>query len=207
MQAVQIPNRKFEQVGMDITGPLPRTRTGNRFVLVVVDYLSRWPELIAMPDQEATTIVKAFVNKVVARWGVPKKVVTDQGSNFGSAVVRLVYQQLGIARSSTTPYHPQSNGLVERYNRTLKDTVVKLAADYEAEWDQHLDWAAGNYRFALNDGLGDSPFFVVTGQDPRLPVTAVADDAEVEAMEGTVAEWKRQFFARMTEVSRIAELA
>jgi hypothetical protein len=167
-----------------------------------MDYTSRWPEAIPMPDQEATTIAQAFVNKIVSRWGVPKHVVTDQGANFTSAVLKLVYHKLGIQRNPTTPYHPQSDGLVERFNRTLKDTIFKLAADFEADWDEQLDWALGCYRFNVNKSLKDSPYFVMTGQDPRTPFVASADQGQ-DPPEGTpdATEWKREFFERMQRVT------
>jgi hypothetical protein len=156
-----------------------------------------------MPNQEATTVAKAFINKIVSRWGVPKKVITDQGTNFTSSVLKLVYHKLGIRRNPTTPYHPQSDGLVERFNRTFKDTIFKLASDFEADWDEQLDWAVGCYRFNVNASLQDSPYFVMTGQDPRTPLSASAELEDDEPLDVTqdAVEWKREFFERMQRVT------
>jgi hypothetical protein len=201
LQPIPIPSTKWELMSMDIVGPLPKTSAGNRFALVMTDYASRWPEAVALPDQEATTLAEAFINKWIGRWGVPKRVITDQGTNFTSAVVQLAFHQLGITRNPTTPYHPQSNGLVERYNGTLKATISKLASGWEAEWDKHIDWALASYRFTINAGLGDSPFFVVNGQDPSTPLTSVSDTAELEDQGLPVGsiEWKREFFSKMQQ--------
>jgi hypothetical protein len=206
LEVVQIPTAKWEQIGMDIAGPLPVTPSGNKYVLVVVDYLSRYPEAIPMPDQEATTIAAAFINKIVARWGVPRVVITDQGTNFTGNVLKIVYREMGIQRNPTTPFHPQSDGLVERYNRTLKSTICKLAADFGAAWDMHVDWAVGNYRFAMNSALQDSPYFVMTGQDPRLPLSTVEDAGDI-VYTRNLREWKSEFFQNMQIVAAEARLA
>jgi hypothetical protein len=201
LEPMPIPKAKWQIIGMDIVGRLPKTNAGNKFVLVIVDYASRWPEAVPMPDQEATTIAKAFINKWIARWGVPETVVTDQGTNFTSAVVQLAFRQLGINRNPTTAYHPQTDGLVERYNGTLKASISKMASGWEAEWDQHLDWALASYRFTINAGLGDSPFFVVNGQDPRTPLDTISHRPEPDPSSVPVGSlrWKREFFSKMQE--------
>jgi transposase InsO family protein len=113
---------------------------------------------------------------------------------------------LGLKRNSTTPNHPQSDGLVERFNRTLKSTIFKLAADFDTSWDLHIDWAVANYRFAVNSSLPDCPFFMMTGQDPRLPISAMADDQEVVCDRG-VTEWRSEFFQNMQLVAKEARKA
>jgi hypothetical protein len=101
--------------------------------------------------------------------------------------------------------HPQSDGLVERFNRTLKDTICKLAADYDAAWDLHVDWAVGNYRFTVNAVLGDSPYFYMTGQDPRLPLSTLNDVEPPGGREPT--EWKPEFFQNMQSIAADARQA
>jgi hypothetical protein len=118
----------------------------------------------------------------------------------------IVYRVLGIQRNPTTPMHPQSDGLVERYNRTLKATICKLAADFDAAWDQHIDWAVGNYRFTVNATLTDSPYFVMTGQDPRLPLSTLAD-ADEEPCGRPLSEWKTEFFQNMQMIAAEARRA
>jgi hypothetical protein len=206
LEPVQIPTRKWDQIGMDMVGPLPETPSGNKCVMVVVDYLSRYPEAVPLPNQEATTIAQAFVNKIVSRWGVPKIIITDQGSNFTGNVLSIVYKMLGIRRNATTPNHPQSDGLVERFNRTLKSTIYKLAADFDTAWDMHIDWAVANYRFALNAALQDTPFFMMTGQDPRLPMSTMVED-EQRVYDRGVTEWRSEFFQNMQLVAKEARTA
>jgi hypothetical protein len=159
-----------------------------------------------MPNQEATTLAKTFINKIAMRWGVPKKIITDQGTNFTGHVMKLAFYQLGITRYPTTAYHPQSDGLVERFNRTLKTTICKLASDFEDDWDEQLDAALGCYRFAVNSSLQDSPYFVMTGQDARTPLTAFAEqEAEIPEATSDAIAWKREFFERMQAVTADAK--
>jgi hypothetical protein len=146
LQPVSVPTGRWDTMAMDIVGPLPVSQSGNKYILVCVDYLTRWPEAIAMPNQEAATVARAWVDHVINRWGIPKAVITDQGSNFTSALLSAVYARLGISRRSTTPYHPQANGLVERFNRTLKDMLTKVASTAKLEWDNALSYVLAAYR-------------------------------------------------------------
>ena len=111
----------MERVAIDIIGPLPKTNNGNRYILVAVDYFTRWPEAYAIPNQEARTIAQTLVDEWVCRYGVMQRLHTDQGRNFESDVFKEITNILGIKKTRTTPYHPQSDGMVERMNRTLKN--------------------------------------------------------------------------------------
>jgi len=107
----------MERLAMDILGPLPLTPRGNKFVLVVTDYFTKWTESYVIPNQEATTVAEKLVSEFVCRFGVPREIHSDQGSNFESKVMTAVCKLLDIDKTRTTPLHPQSDGQVERYNR------------------------------------------------------------------------------------------
>lgn len=108
----------MERVAIDVVGPLPSTTSGNRFILVVVDYFTRWPEAYAIPNQKARTIAQKLVDEWVCRYGVMQMLHTDKGKNFESRIFKEMTDILGIKKTRTTPYHPQSDGLVEIMNRT-----------------------------------------------------------------------------------------
>lgn len=110
---------------MDIIGPLPRTQRGNRFILTICDYATRYPEAIALSSVEAHRIAKELVT-VFSRMGVPEEILSDQGTNFMSTLMEDVYRLLQIKRIRTSPYHPQTDGLVERFNGTLKAMLKKF---------------------------------------------------------------------------------
>ena len=115
----------FERIAMDVAGPFPITDNGNKYVLVVMDYFSKWPEVYPIPNQEAKTIANVIVDNWISRFGVPMELHTDQGRNFESVVFQEVCQILGINKTRTTPLHPQSDGMVERFNGTLEEYLAK----------------------------------------------------------------------------------
>ena len=109
----------FKRVAIDIVGPLPRSRSGNHHILVVCDYATRYPEAVAIKSIDAGRIAEELI-KLFARVGVPEEILTNQGSNFTSSLLAELYRMLHVHPIRTSPYHPQTDGLVERFNQTLK---------------------------------------------------------------------------------------
>ena len=110
----------MERVALDILGPLPLSESGNQYLLIVADYFTKWPEAYALPNQEATTVAKILVNEMICRFGVPLEIHSDQGQNFESALFKEMCCLLGMSKTRTIPLHPQSDGMVERMNRTTE---------------------------------------------------------------------------------------
>ena len=110
----------LERVALDVLGPLPESERGKKYILVVADHFTKWTEAYAIPNQEAATVATKVVEEFVARMGVPRQIHSDQGRNFEAAVFQEMCALLGIEKTRTTPLHPQSDGMVERYNRTLE---------------------------------------------------------------------------------------
>ena len=108
----------MERVALDIMGPLPRSDRGNRYLLVLSDYFTKWVEAYSIPNQEAMTIARKVVEEFICRFGVPLAIHTDQGRQFESTLFREMCHLLDIDKTRTTAFHPQSDGLVERMNRT-----------------------------------------------------------------------------------------
>ena len=109
----------LERVALDILGPLSRSSRGNRYILVVADYFTRWTEAYPIPNQEATTVARRFIVEFVCCYGAPLQILTDQGAQFQSQLFAEMCQLLNIDKTRTSSYHPQTNGLVERFNQTL----------------------------------------------------------------------------------------
>ena len=116
----------MERIAIDVLGPLPITETGNKYILIVADYFTKWVEAYPMPNQEATTVAELLVKQFICRFGVPPLIHSDQGRNFESELFAEMCQLLGIKKTRTTPYHPQSDGMVERFNCTLESPTVKV---------------------------------------------------------------------------------
>ena len=116
----------WERMAIDILGPLPYTYEGNRYLMVVEDYFTKWTEAIPIKDIEASTVAKKFVERIVTIFGVPLQIHSDQGSNFESAVFKEMCKILGIHKTRTTPFRPKSDGMVEKSNSTLKQCFQHL---------------------------------------------------------------------------------
>ena len=127
--------RVFRIVGVDIL-ELPRTSAGNQYVVVFQDFLSKWLFVFATKDQKATTLAKLLVEEVIPIIGIPEALLSDCGTNLLSHLMMDVCQMLGVNKLNTTAYHPQCNGLMERFNRTLKMMLRKHAAKFGSQWDR-----------------------------------------------------------------------
>ncbi|KAL8595827.1 hypothetical protein ACOMHN_012245 [Nucella lapillus] len=131
-----IVKEPFQKVGVDIIGPMiPRAASGNRYVLVMVDFATRYPEAVPLKGIDAESVAEALFN-MWTRTGIPEQVLTDRGTQFLSGVMQEVYRLLAIKGQQTTPYHAQCNGLVERFNGTLKSMLRKLTHEQPEEWDR-----------------------------------------------------------------------
>lgn len=130
---------------MDIMGPLPKSRAGHRYILVICDYATRYPEAVALRSIDAEHVAEELM-KVFARVGIPQEVLTDQGSNLTSQLLREVYRLLQVQPIKTSPYHPQTDGLVERFNQTLKAMLRRAATEEGREWDKLIPYLLFAYR-------------------------------------------------------------
>ena len=148
---------------MDILGPLPLTPRGNKFVLVVTDYFTKWTESYAIPNQEATIVAEKLVSEFVCRFGVPREIHSDQGTNFESKVMTEVCKLLDIEKTRTTPLHPQSDGQVERYNRTLIEMLRGKLRDSQEDWDLQLQPCMMAYRSSVHESTGETPNMLMLG--------------------------------------------
>ena len=162
--------RPLQLVATDILGPLPESTDGNVYVLVIADYFTRYVEAYALPDQTATTVARYLVDEFFMRFSPPERLHSDQGRNFESAVIAETCKLLGIEKSRTTPYHPQSDGLVERFNRTLLDMLAKAVVDRPANWDRHLRRLCFAYNTCTHPTTGYPPFTLMFGRVARVPV-------------------------------------
>lgn len=124
----------FSRIGMDIVGPLPKSARGHKYILVIVDYATRYPEAIPLRSASAKTVVHELF-MLMSRVGIPDAILLDQGTCFMSQVVSLLYKWMKIKRLKTLVYHPQTDGLVERFNQTLKRMLKKLPDLDGKDWD------------------------------------------------------------------------
>ena len=144
---------------MDIIGPLgPTSKNRNRFILVIEDYFTKWPEAYAIPTQEARVVAQKLVDEWVSRFGVMQRLHSHQGRNFESNIE--IVGILGIKKARTTSYHPQSDGMVVRFNRTLLDMLAKVGNDHQDDWDRWIPQVMLAYRSTTHMSTGISPHYM-----------------------------------------------
>ncbi|GBM52432.1 Retrovirus-related Pol polyprotein from transposon 412 [Araneus ventricosus] len=156
-------------MALDILGPFPVTTKGNRYVLVLMDYFTKLPEAIPIPDQEASTVAEELVRSWISCYGVPMILHSDQGTNFNSALFTELCKLLGILKTRTTALHPESDGMVERFNRTILNNLSLFVSRNQADWDTHLPLFLLAYRSAEHEVTGLTPAEMLFGRTLRLP--------------------------------------
>jgi len=176
----------WEVVVIDYMGPLPVSATGNRYIIVLADHFSKWVEAAAVPTADATTTADFLIRHAICRFGTPAVLVSDRGSHFTAAVVSSLCRLLGVDRRTSTAYHPQTQGLVERFNATLADMMAKLTSTDQHDWDAHLPQLVWAYNTSIHASTGLTPFETLFGtapvsvldaalQPPRTPPTPLPD--------------------------------
>ncbi|XP_038064778.1 uncharacterized protein LOC119735148 [Patiria miniata] len=175
----QVSGVPMERVAIDITGPFPITETRkNRYILVITDYFSKWTEAFPLQDVTAQTVANVFVREFVSRFGVPRQLHSDQGRQFESRLFQEMCVLLGIDKTRTSPHHPQSDGQVERFNRTLKDMLSAYVAENQLDWDLHLPQVMMAYRASEHSSTGQTPNYLTFGREVELPVDVVLRSPE-----------------------------
>jgi len=187
-------------MGVDVL-QLPLTLDGNQYAVVFIDYLTKWVEAFAVADQTAETIARLFVEGVVCRHGAPQELLSDRGANFLSDLVSEVCKLFDVKKLNTSGYHPQTNGLCERFNSTLIQMLAKAGDRFGQDWDKHLPYVLYAYRVSVQDSTKESPFFLLYGRDPTLPTLDALlrertpymvdlDDYKTELTTGMASAWK-----------------
>lgn len=163
--------RPFQIVGLDVMD-LPKTEAGNKHVVVFQDYLTKWPLVFPVADQKTVTIARLVAEELVPTFGVPEALLTDRGTNLLSHLMKDLCALLGIKKLNTTAYHPQCDGMVERFNRTLKTILRKHAAKFGNQWDKYLSGVLWAYRNTPHESTGEKPSYLLFGMDCRAPTEA-----------------------------------
>ncbi|KAG2190951.1 hypothetical protein INT47_009223 [Mucor saturninus] len=170
---IPTPAQPFYLIGCDAVGPLKVSKNGYRYILVAIDYLTRWPIAAPVRNINEKTTAQFLYNEVVANYGVPSYILTDQGRNFTSEHVRSFLTLLNCRHLTTTAYRPQTNGLCERMNQTIVQVLAKITRDAEAQerWDEYIKPALLAIRTTPNDTTRLTPAKLLFGYDMRTPAT------------------------------------
>ena len=163
----------FERVALDLVGPLPVSQGKDKYLLVIQDCFSKWLEVIPIRNKTTLTVTEAFVAHWVSRFGSPRILHQDNGSEFTSTMFKEMCDVLGIARTTTTPYHPQSNGQVERVNQTVQNMMKCICTETGKDWAEVAGLAASAYRAAQHESTGFTPNRMVLGRENATPLCMV----------------------------------
>jgi transposase InsO family protein len=161
----------FKRVAVDLVGPIsPVSESGFRYILTLVDYATRYPEAIPLKSITTEAVAEALID-IFSRLGIPDEILSDLGTQFISDLMKEVARLLKVKRLTTTPYHPMCNGLVERFNGTLKAMLKKLCVSNPKQWDRFINAALFAYREVPQESTGFSPFELLYGRTVKGPMS------------------------------------
>ncbi|XP_069971005.1 uncharacterized protein [Penaeus vannamei] len=207
MKNLPIISEPFSRVAIDLVGPFsPASERGNKYVLTLIDYATRYPEAVALKNIDTITVAESLV-EIFSRVGIPREILSDRGSQFKSDLMSEIHRLLSVKALYTSPYHASCNGAVERLNGVLKSMIKKLCADHPRAWDRFIPAALFAYREIPNDSLKFSPFELLYGRQVRGPLTILHElwtndsiDSEVK----TTYQYVLDLRSRLEETARLA---
>ena len=183
-----LASRPLEIIAIDFTS-LDRSSDGYEHLLIVTDIFSKFTQAYPTRDQKAHTVVKTLTEKWFYTYGVPQQIHSDQGRSFEADLVKQLCKLYGVTKSRTTPYHPQGNGQCERFNRTLFDLLRTLPSDQKRRWPRMLPQLLFAYNTTTHHSTGFSPYELLFGRRPQLPVDALLGRTESEATVTDLDAW------------------
>ena len=202
MQSIPVEG-PFDRVCVDVLGPLPTSDLGNRYVVVFTDSLTKWPEAFAIRTAGADVIAQLFVEEIVSRHGAPRTLLSDRGKNFLSKRVQEICDLFLVKKINTTAYHPQTDGLTERFNHTLCSMLAMYVSKHQRDWDRFIPFALFAYRTAVQESTKETPFYLIYGRDPCLPLDVVLS-APISKY-ASVDDYKQEVIRRTQEARYVAQ--
>ena len=186
------PKQPFEILEIDIVGPLPVTMNGNRYILSVIDKFSRFVSLIPLKTITAENIAFEFRSKILLKYGIPEQILSDRGSQFTSYIFKILCKIFGIDKIFTTAYHPQTNGMIERFHRFLKERLRVIAQEKQLDftkshdWDIYLAEIEFGYNNTPNDMTQHAPYEIIYGNLLKTPTDKILRKNIQKCVEETV---------------------
>ena len=177
LKPIPVVKEPFHEILIDIVGPLPKTKAGYIYLLTILDRTTRYPEAVPLRSMKADKVVQALV-EFFSRYGLPESIQSDCGTNFTSKFFKDKMKELGVKHMTSSPYHPQSQGSIERFHQTLKTLFKKYCGEENNNWDKELPYLLFAIRSIPNDSLGLSPFDLVYGHNVRGPLDIIREHWE-----------------------------
>ncbi|XP_051888858.1 uncharacterized protein LOC127579869 isoform X2 [Pristis pectinata] len=193
----------FSKVIVDCVGPLPKSKTGNQYLLTIMCATSRFPEAIPLRNIKAKTVSKALV-KFFTLFGLPKEIQSDQGSNFMSKIFQQIVYELGAKQIVSSAYHPESQGALERFHSTLKNMLKTYCFENTKDWDEGIHLLLFAVRESIQESIGFSPFELVFGHRVRGPLELLREQWVNEEVHLSLLDYVQKFKTRLERVCQLA---
>ena len=201
-------DQPFKRVAIDLVGPTASASgKGHRYILTLVDYETRYPETVPLKNIDTATVAEALLD-MYSRVAVPEEVLSDLGTQFTSDCMKEVSRLLSIRRLTTSPYHPACNGLVEKFNGTLKRMLRRLCHEQPRQWHRFINPLLFAHREARQEATGFSPFELLYGRTVRGPVQILKElwSEEDEVPEVTTSyQYVLELRERLDETMKLAQ--
>ena len=195
----------FSRILIDCVGPLPKTNSGNVYLLTIMCAATRFPEAIPLRNIKARNICKALI-KFFTLFGLPRSIQSDQGSNFTSKTFQQVMDQLGNQRHNSSAYHPESQGALERFHQTLKTMMKSYCLENGKDWDEGVHLLLFAVRDSVQESLGFSPYELIFGHQVRGPLTLLKEKwMNVEVDQNNLLDYVSTFKDRLTKAGEMAK--
>ncbi|CAM4841068.1 unnamed protein product [Rotaria magnacalcarata] len=170
LKPIKPPDGVWQLVSMDFHGPInPTSQRGNKYIISFTDVLSKFVVTKAVRDNTAQTVVRFLKEDIIAKFGTPRCILTDNGTHFTSTITNELFKQIGTTHLYSTPYHPQTNGQIERYNSTMDAKIAALSNLHKTNWDDQLPFVTFNYNTSIHSSTKHIPFEMMYGRSPVLP--------------------------------------
>ncbi|UYV81689.1 K02A2.6-like, partial [Cordylochernes scorpioides] len=183
LQPIPPANYPFERIGIDFVGPLPSTKRRRKWIIVLTDYYTKYAETKAVSEATVKEVSTFLIEHIILRHGAPRFLISDRGSQFTSNLMKEVMKMCKVKHCFTTSYHPQTNGLTERLNRTLINMISMYVNTDQKNWDEILPFITHAYNTTIQETTGYSPFFLLFGREPmsllddeNIPTDSNMDD-------------------------------
>lgn len=192
------PGAAFDKVALDILGPLPKTRHEKIYLLTIQDVLTKYSIAVPLRRFTAEATAAAFISNFICRFGCPRAILTDQGTNFTGRLMQELTKQFKIRHFKTTSFHPQSNGSLERSHQVLCE-YIKCFIEKERDWDAMIERASFAYNTSVHEGTRFTPHELVFGRVARLPSSS-SDKSPLE----TYPEYLTNLFHQIRDLQEAA---
>jgi hypothetical protein len=170
-----VSTRPMQMIRIDLVGPYNKTQKGNMYMLTAIDYFTKYAWAIPIPDATTETIMKEIMKQIVCVYGAPEIILTDRGSAFKSELAEAIYALINSKKIQTTSYHPQTNGLIERFHRGMNDMLSCICKENPNDWDENIQYVMMSYHSVKQKTTGYTPNYLMYGREIKMPIDIIIE--------------------------------